>query len=107
HVLHCNVVSEDLPQVGEIFHCKIPKQKAGGLNVHGVVPPESLPFLSQPPGVPRPGPRFRCLYDNASSRCRTDSHFVGWTGEKHLFSRIGTILFGTSRASTARTRVTF
>ena len=44
---------------------------------------------------------------SASGRCRTDSPIAGWVGEKHFFSRIGAIRFGTSRAFPARTRVTF
>ena len=41
---------------------------------------------------------------SASGRCRTDSPIAGWVGEKHFFSRIGAIRFGTSRAFPARTR---
>ena len=44
---------------------------------------------------------------SASGRCRTDSPIAGRVGEKHFFSRIGAIRFGTSRAFPARTRVTF
>ena len=62
--------------------------------------PVRPPFLfSGAPGQMR--------WASASGRCRTDSPIAGRVGEKHFFSRIGAIRFGTSRAFPARTRVTF
>ena len=62
--------------------------------------PVRPPFLFS--GVPG-----QMRWASASGRCRTDSPIAGWVGEKHFFSRIGAIRFGTSRAFPARTRVTF
>ena len=62
--------------------------------------PVRPPFLFS--GVPG-----QMRWASASGRCRTDSPIAGRVGEKHFFSRIGAIRFGTSRAFPARTRVTF